>query len=77
MRNVLDYAKYFMKNATGLDKSFDGNMKLQKLLVFSNLVNMAPPILAATDISFISFVKIFDLFESTLFFRACILCHLL
>lgn len=41
MRNVLDYAKYFMKNATGLDKSFDGNMKLQKLLVFSNLVNMA------------------------------------
>ncbi len=40
MRDVFDYAKYFIKNATGLNNSFDGNMKLQKLLVFSNLVNM-------------------------------------
>ncbi len=41
MVDVLDCAKYFMKNATGLNNSFDGSMKLQKLLVFSNLVNMA------------------------------------
>ena len=41
MVDVLDCAKYFMKNATGLNNSFDCSMKLQKLLVFSNLVNMA------------------------------------
>ncbi len=41
MRNVDDYAKYFMKEATGLNNSYDGNMKLQKLLTFANLINMA------------------------------------
>lgn len=41
MKGVMDYAKYFMKNATGLDNTYDGNMKLQKLLTFSNLINIA------------------------------------
>ena len=42
MSNVFDYAKYFMKQ--GLDtqrNTFDGNMKLQKLLVFANLISLA------------------------------------
>ncbi|MBS5816151.1 MAG: DUF4065 domain-containing protein [Enterococcus casseliflavus] len=40
MHNVNDYAKYFLKR--GLDSkpnTFDGNMKLQKLLFFSNIIN--------------------------------------
>lgn len=40
MKNVFDYVKYFMQKATNLDNSKDGNMKLQKLLTFSNLINM-------------------------------------
>lgn len=42
MHNVFDYAKYFIKK--GMDSSpntFDGNMKLQKLLLFANLVSLA------------------------------------
>lgn len=42
MRDVYDYAKYFIKK--GLDtnsNTYDANMKLQKLLVFANLINMA------------------------------------
>lgn len=41
MRNVDDYAKYFMKEATDLNDTYDGNMKLQKLLTFANLISMA------------------------------------
>ena len=41
MKNVFDYVNYFMQNATNLDNSYDGNMKMQKLLTFSNLINMA------------------------------------
>ncbi len=41
MRSVMEYVKYFMQNATGLDNTLDGNMKLQKLLMFSNLINIA------------------------------------
>ena len=40
MNSVFDYAKYFVKNGNGFAKnSFDGNMKLQKLLVFSNFIS--------------------------------------
>ncbi|BDR57466.1 Panacea domain-containing protein [Xylocopilactobacillus apis] len=42
MRNVTDYAKFFLKN--GFDShpdTFDGNMKLQKLLFFANFINYA------------------------------------
>ncbi len=42
MRDVYDYAKYYIKNgADSMPNTFDGNMKLQKLLVFTNLVNIA------------------------------------
>lgn len=42
MTDVYNYAKYFIKR--GLDtnpNTFDGNMKLQKLLVFANLISLA------------------------------------
>ena len=42
MKKAIDYAKYFIRR--GLDSypnTFDGNMKLQKLLVFADLINMA------------------------------------
>jgi uncharacterized phage-associated protein len=42
MQNAINYAKYFIKN--GMDSSpntFDGNMKLQKMLVFADLINLA------------------------------------
>lgn len=42
MRSALDVAKYFIKQ--GLDNTpdtYDGNMKLQKLLVFADLVSLA------------------------------------
>ena len=42
MADVFDYAKYFIKH--GLDNSrntYDGNMKLQKLLVFADLISLA------------------------------------
>lgn len=42
MRDVYDFAKFFIKNgADTRPNTYDGNMKLQKLLVFSNLVNIA------------------------------------
>ena len=42
MKDVYEFAKYFIKK--GLDSSpntYDGNMKLQKMLVFANLVSIA------------------------------------
>lgn len=42
MRDIYDYAKYFMKNgADSMPDTYDGNMKLQKLLVLADLVNIA------------------------------------
>jgi uncharacterized phage-associated protein len=41
-RDVFDYAKYFIKNNPDTrHNTFDGNMKLQKLLFFANLLNIA------------------------------------
>lgn len=41
MRDVYDFAKFFIKNgADSLPDTYDGNMKLQKLLVFSDFVNV-------------------------------------
>lgn len=41
MRDVYDFAKFFIKNgADSIPNTYDGNMKLQKLLVFANLVNL-------------------------------------
>lgn len=42
MRKAMDFAKYFIKN--GYDTSpntYDGNMKLQKLLTFANAISIA------------------------------------
>lgn len=42
MKDVYDYAKFFIKK--GLDSTpntYDGNMKLQKLLLFANLISIA------------------------------------
>lgn len=42
MRDVYDYAKFFIKNgADSTPNTIDGNMKLQKLLVLSELVSIA------------------------------------
>ena len=42
MRDVYDYAKYFIKNgADSTPNTYDGNMKLQKLLVLADLANIA------------------------------------
>lgn len=42
MKDVYDFAKFFIKNsADSIPNTYDGNMKLQKLLVFANLVNLA------------------------------------
>ena len=42
MRNVYDVAKYFIKNdADSLLNTYEGNMKLQSLLVFANMINVA------------------------------------
>ena len=42
MKSVFDYAKYFMKkDLDNIPNTYDGNMKLQKLLVFANLVSLA------------------------------------
>ena len=42
MRDVYDFAKYFIKNgADSLPNTYDGNMKLQKLLVFADMINVA------------------------------------
>lgn len=42
MRDVYDFAKFFIKNgADSMSNTIDGNMKLQKLLVLSNLACIA------------------------------------
>lgn len=42
MRDVYDFAKFFIKNgADSIPNTYDGNMKLQKLLVFADLANIA------------------------------------
>lgn len=42
MSDVFKYAKYFVKNGYDTDSNtYDGNMKLQKLLVFADLISMA------------------------------------
>lgn len=42
MKDVYDYAKYFIKNgADTMPNTYDGNMKLQKLLVLADLANIA------------------------------------
>lgn len=41
MRDVYDFAKYFIKNgADSIPNTYDGNMKLQKLLVLANFANI-------------------------------------
>ena len=41
MRDVYDFAKYFIKkNADSMSNTYDGNMKLQKLLVFADFANV-------------------------------------
>lgn len=42
MRDVYDFAKFFIKNgADSRPNTYDGNMKLQKLLVLADLVSIA------------------------------------
>ena len=42
MRDVYDFAKFFIKNgADSKPNTYDGNMKLQKLLVFADLASIA------------------------------------
>ena len=42
MRDVYDFAKFFIKNgADSSPNTYDGNMKLQKLLVFAALATTA------------------------------------
>lgn len=42
MRDVYKVAKYFVKNdADSLPNTNEGNMKLQSLLVFANMINVA------------------------------------
>ena len=42
MTEVFDFAKFFIKNgADSMPNIYDGNMKLLKLLVFADLVNIA------------------------------------
>lgn len=42
MRDVYDFAKYFIKNgADSLPDTYDGNMKLQKLLILADLASIA------------------------------------
>lgn len=41
MRDVYDFAKFFIKNgADSMPNTFDGNMKLQKLLVFADFISL-------------------------------------
>lgn len=41
MRDVYDFAKYYIKNgADSLPNTYDGNMKLQKLLVFADFASI-------------------------------------
>ena len=42
MRDVYDFAKFFIKNgADSRPNTYDGNMKLQKLLVLADLASIA------------------------------------
>lgn len=42
MNNVYDYAKYFLKKgADSQPNTYDGNMKLQKMLVLANMIHIA------------------------------------
>lgn len=42
MRDVYDFAKFFIKNgADSMPNTYDGNMKLQKLLILADLANIA------------------------------------
>lgn len=42
MKDVYDFAKFFIKSgADSMPNTYDGNMKLQKLLVFADLANIA------------------------------------
>lgn len=42
MRDVYDVAKYFIKNdANSFPNTYEGNMKLQSLVVFANMINFA------------------------------------
>lgn len=42
MRDVYDFARYFLKKGADTNpNTYDGNMKLQKLLVFADLANIA------------------------------------
>lgn len=42
MKDVYDFAKFFIKNgADSVPNTYDGNMKLQKLLVLADLANIA------------------------------------
>lgn len=41
MRDVYDVAKYFIKNdADSFLNTYEGDMKLQSLLVFANMINV-------------------------------------
>ena len=42
MKDVYDYAKFFIKNgADSKPNTYEGNMKLQKLLILADLANVA------------------------------------
>ena len=42
MRDVYDFAKFFIKNgADSMPNTYDGNMKLQKLLVLADMVHLS------------------------------------
>lgn len=42
MRDAYDFAKFFLKNgADSRPNTYEGNMKLQKLLVFADLINIS------------------------------------
>lgn len=56
MRDVYDFAKFFIKNgADSISNTYDGNMKLQKLLVladFANIVENGEPLFADQVLAF-------------------------
>ena len=41
MKDVFEYAKYLKKKIPDICNTYDGNMKLQKLLVFADLIHLA------------------------------------
>lgn len=40
MNKAINFAKWFIKNSKGFSNSFEGNMKLNKLLYFSQLISL-------------------------------------